>query len=77
MELSQRERYLLKWLGESDVSQYGECNGAALDTLVANGLAVVLGEETEIANPFIGNGRGIMYRAVKLTEAGRALLDRR
>jgi hypothetical protein len=66
------ERFLLVWLGEKEFSQYGECNGSALDALVERGFAQVHGEGTETNNSFIAKGRGIMFRAVSLTDAGRA-----
>ena len=65
---------LLRWLGSEELSQYGECFGTALDVLVERKLAEVLGPETEMNNPFIAKGHGIMYRAVRLTDAGQALL---
>jgi hypothetical protein len=71
MLLSTEERDLLAWLAQEDVSQYGECYGRTLDALIEKGLAEVLGEETETQNPFIAKGKGIMYRAVRLTDAGR------
>ena len=74
MNLSISEKHLLKWLGEAELSQYGECYGKDLDSLVAKGLAKILGEETELINPFIAKGHGIMYRAVQLTESGYSLL---
>jgi hypothetical protein len=74
-ELQADERSLLMWLGESDLSQYGECYGQALDRLAAAGLAEVLGPETEMSNPFIAKGHGIMYRAVRLTDSGYARRD--
>lgn len=73
MDLNAEERDLLEWLSHSDFSQYGECDGAALDSLIAQGLAELMGEETERNNSFIAKGRGIMFRAVRLTERGYAL----
>jgi hypothetical protein len=70
--LNSSEKDLLQWLSSEDFSQYGECYGANLDRLVALGLAEVMGEETEMNNTFIAKGRGIMFRAVRLTEAGWA-----
>lgn len=72
--LTDDERVLLVWLGQEDVNQYGECYGAALDGLVKKGLAEVLGEETETQNPFIAKGHGVMYRAVRVTDAGVQVL---
>jgi len=73
-DLSADERSLLQWLAEGTngdgLSQYGECYGASLDSLIAKGLAQLEGVETERINPFIARGDGIMYRAVSLTEAG-------
>lgn len=74
MKLTNDERDLLSWLGKTDVSQYGECYGQSLDSLIAKGLAQVHGEESETNNPFIAKGRGIMYRAVSLTDEGRVFL---
>ena len=74
-ELSADERFLLQWLSEADTSQYGECFGKALDRLVELDLAQIHGEETETENSFIAKGRGIMFRAVSLTERGWALKE--
>lgn len=70
--LNDTERELLDWLAKEDLSQYGECCGRALDGLIELGLVEILGPETEHANPFIAKGRGIMFRAVRLTRAARA-----
>lgn len=72
--LTQKEAYLLKWLGEEDFSQYGECFGPTLDRLMELGLAQLHGEETGFNNTFIAKGHDIMFRAVSLTEAGREAL---
>ncbi|WP_065755252.1 hypothetical protein [Bradyrhizobium paxllaeri] len=72
-ELTSNEHLLLTWLAEGDC-QYGECYGPSLDTLIAKGYAVVGGEETGFENGFIAKGRDIMYRAVKITDAGRNAL---
>jgi hypothetical protein len=61
---------LLDWLSKEDFSQYGECHGPALSRLIDLGFAQVHGEETETDNTFIAKGRGIMFRAVSLTDAG-------
>jgi hypothetical protein len=74
MTLTAEEQHLLQWLGASDVSQYGECYGKAFDALIEKGLAEFMSKETETANPFIAKGHGMMYRAVRLTERGRAVL---
>lgn len=70
---------LLEWLGSEDYCQYGECHGVALDSLVAKGLAQVHGpgehQHGFIAKDPVG-AKGMMYRAVSLTEAGVALLRR-
>jgi len=68
------ERVLLEFLRDDD-GQYGECHGAALDSLIERGYVRVLGIETETQNSFIAKGRGLMYRAVRLTDAGRAALN--
>ena len=74
-ELSQDERALLAWLGQDETSQYGECCGPALDSLVGKGLVEIMGADTETHNTFIAKGRGIMYRAVRLTDLGYTVLD--
>jgi hypothetical protein len=71
--LTPEEKFLLVWLGEDEFSQYGECNGANLDSLVAKGLAQIHGpgeHQHFIANDHEGT-KGMMYRAVSLTETGR------
>lgn len=70
-ELSPEERDLLTWLGEEEFSQYGECHGAALDALIAKGLAQ-RHPGTGRNNTFIAKGDGPMFEAVSLTEAGVA-----
>jgi hypothetical protein len=73
-DLTPSERDLLKWLGEEEFNQYGECHGKTLDALIAKGLAQV--HEPGQHQGFIANDpagtKGPMYRAVSLTEAGRA-----
>lgn len=72
-DLTGSERDLLKWLGQEDFSQYGECHGTTLDSLIAKGFAQVHEpgqHQNFIANDF-GGTKGDMYRAVSLTEAGR------
>lgn len=64
------EIFLLKWLGQEDFSQYGECHGKTLDALIAQGLAQVH-SASDHQGSFIAKGDGRMYRAVSLTEAGR------
>ena len=70
------ERDLLLWLNEDSFSQYGECYGRALDRLCALGLAQVH-QPGEHQNSFIAQdhtgSKGIMYRAVSLTDAGLQL----
>lgn len=75
MELTKDERMLLASMAETELSQYGECYGATFDRLLDKGLVEMLGEDTETRNPFIAKGHGIMYRAVRVTDAGRAILD--
>jgi hypothetical protein len=75
-ELGEDEIDLLTWLSREDFSQYGECHGATLNKLITKGLAQVHepGEHQGfIANDFSGT-KGPMYRAVSLTDAGRATL---
>lgn len=61
---------LLLWLHNGDGGQYGECHGPDLDELIKLGYAKLAGEETELDNNFIAKGRGIMFRAVHLTDEG-------
>jgi hypothetical protein len=70
IELTNDEIDLLQWLGKEDMSQYGECHGKNLDSLIAKGLAELCSQETERVNPFIAKGEGIMYRGVRLTDKG-------
>lgn len=66
------EKVLLIWLSKEDFSQYGECHGSDLDSLVAKGLAQIHGpgeHQRFIANDPLGT-KGMMYRAVSLTDAG-------
>jgi hypothetical protein len=74
-ELTEAEAHLLRWLSLEDFSQYGECYGAALDGLVAKGLAQIH-EGSEHQGGFIAKGTGPMYRAVSLTERGWSVLNR-
>jgi hypothetical protein len=77
IELNSTERRLLQWLGEAPFSPYGGCYGSALDALMAKGLAeLVSDEEVQSSAPscFIAKGQGLMYRAVRLTDSGRAQL---
>ena len=76
-ELNADEAFLLKWLGEEDTSQYGECHGKALDRLIELGLAQLHGDASETNNTFIAKGHGIMFRAVSLTDAGLEMLGRK
>lgn len=69
--LSRDERRLLQWLSEETFNQYGECHGAALDSLIARGFAEIH-EGREHQSGFIAQGDGPMYRAVSLTDAGIA-----
>jgi len=73
-ELTTSERVLLEWLSKDD-GQYGECYGKSLDGLIQKGLAVVQGAESGMNNGFIAKGTNIMYRAVSITDAGRAALS--
>ncbi len=74
-ELRADEVDLLRWLGREDFSQYGECHGAALDGLIAKGLAQVHEDRaSQDRAAFIAKGDGPMYRAVSLTDAGVAAL---
>jgi hypothetical protein len=63
--LTSAQHSLLEWLGEEDMSLYGECKGLDLDVLVGCGLAVVHDDELEGSS---------YWRTVSLTEAGRAAL---
>lgn len=73
IELTSDELLLLEWLSTDD-GQYGECYGKTLDGLLARGLAAVQGAESGLQNGFIAKGTDIMYRAVSITDAGRAAL---
>jgi hypothetical protein len=70
VRLCDAELDLLKWLGESDYSQYGECYGKSLDSLISQGLAQIH-NSPEHKSGFIAKGNGPMYRAVSLTDGGR------
>jgi len=75
-DLLAQEIFLLRWLSKEEFSQYGECHGATLDSLIAQGLAQVHGpgeHQVFIAQDHTGD-KGMMYRAVSLTEAGRNLI---
>jgi len=73
--ITQDELALLKWLGQEDFSQYGECHGKILDSLVSKGLAR-LHDDGQHQGGFIAKGSGPMYRAVSVTDAGREALRR-
>lgn len=74
--LTASERHLLNWIG-LEFAQYGECHGKDLDRLIELGLAQIhpAGQYQE---GFIGQDpagtRGVMFQAVSLTPAGKALL---
>ena len=75
-DLTPSERFILDWLSKQDFSQYGECRGRTLDRLIQRGLAQIHGpgeHQHFIANDHAGT-QGMMYRAVSLTDAGRAAL---
>jgi len=72
--MTSNERFLLQWLSQED-GQYGECYGPSLDALVRYGFAKIGDEESGTDNNFIAKGRSIMYRAVSITDAGRAALQ--
>ena len=77
-DLTPGEQLLLDWLSKEDFSQYGECQGRHLNSLVAKGLAQIhpAGEHQNfIANDFAGT-QGIEFQAVSLTEAGWKLLEK-
>jgi hypothetical protein len=75
MELNDAELELLVWLGGSEFSQYGECYGTTLDSLVTKGFAQIH-EPGEHQESFIIQGHSSMHRAVSLTDAGREELKR-
>jgi hypothetical protein len=68
--LTREQRDLLEWLGSTEYSQLGECHGAALDALVARGLAQVHAPG-EHQDSFVSRGSSEMQRAVSLTAAGK------
>jgi len=74
-DLTDKEADLLRWLGEEEFSQYGECHGDDLDGLVAKGLAQIHGPGEH--QNFIAKGTSLMYRAVSLTDAGHEALKAR
>jgi hypothetical protein len=74
--LTAAEWDLLQWLGQEEFSQYGECYGDHLDSLIAKGLAQ-RHPNTGRDNSFIAKGNGKMYDKVSLTEPGRAALEAR
>lgn len=67
------EKMLLEWIQKND-GQYGECQGETLDELMRLGLVMVQGVQSGLENDFIAKGSDIMYRAVSITDAGRAAL---
>jgi hypothetical protein len=71
--MTQEERALLAWLGQEEFSQYGECHGKHLDTLIAQGF-VQVHDGRHGQSGFIAQGDSPMYRAVSLTDAGRSAL---
>lgn len=66
--LSKDEWFLLEWLSKEDVSQYGECYGAAFDELERKGLVQLNGSRNHPRVMFLGCG---------LTESGRAAVKAR
>jgi hypothetical protein len=74
IQLTSEEADLLLWLGKEEYSQYGECYGKTLDSLIEKGLARVH-EDGGTRGTFIAKGRGKMYNSVSLTEAGRAAIE--
>lgn len=73
--LAKDELELLKWLGEAEFSQYGECYGEALNGLVSKGLAQIHEDDQSKQINFVTRGRTLMYDAVSLTEDGKKLLE--
>lgn len=71
--LADGERDLLEWLLPEN-GQYGECHGKTLDAVIAKGFAEILSGR-EHQTPFIAKGDSLMYRAVAITDAGRAELN--
>jgi len=73
MKLTKSEKDLLLWLNREDYSQYGECFGKDLDSLLRQGLAQVHGpgehQSGFIAQDPLGS-KGQMYLAVSLTKLG-------
>jgi hypothetical protein len=73
-EVTASELSLMEWLGRDDFGQYGECHGKDLDALIAKGFAQI--HEPRIGQSgFIAKGDSLMYRAVSLTDEGRAALN--
>jgi len=75
--LTPSEKNLLLWLNGEDYSQYGECHGADLDSLITQGLAQIHGpgeyQSGFIAQDHTGE-KGMKYRAVSLTKLGVQLV---
>lgn len=74
--LNADEISLLHWLSREDFSQYGECFGKSLDSLVERGFAQLHGDNGR-KDSFIAKGDSQMYQSVSVTDAGRALLAKR
>lgn len=73
-ELNKEQRALVNWLGRDEYSQYGECYGSDLDSLVEMGLAQIH-DNGQFQEGFIAkHPTHPMFRAVSLTEAGRSVL---
>ena len=78
MTLSKEERDLLECLGRAAFSPYDDFSGATLDTLIRSGLAQVHEPGTHQMGHIARDPEGIkgmMSRAVSLTDAGRAALS--
>lgn len=65
VQLTKQQQFLFDWLSQADVSALGECEGPALDALIAAGLAEVINRD-----------RG-GWAGVKLTEAGWKIIVER
>jgi hypothetical protein len=75
-ELNKRERDLLLMLAHNnEATPYGECYGTALTSLMIKGLAKVHFAR-QASQQFSLEGKGLMSRAVALTDDGIALARR-
>lgn len=68
-DLTDSEADLLRWLAQEDFSQFGECHGPALESLIAYGLVEVHGPGLNQGG-FIAKGTSLAHSAVSLSPQG-------